>query len=165
MSNKIAAHWVRADIAVAACALLAAAAIPIATAPEGAIGHGLFGVSSDVVLTSGAADISDIGSAALAADPGGLFDVGGFLQAELSAAEDIFNAIVGLPGKLFSDVFSDGIFAALSDVFALHFGEAFSAMAGIPLAVFEDIVNVPLTVGETAYQMALTIPGEFFFNF
>lgn len=152
-----------AGVGVAAAALLVAATFPLVIAPE-ACASDVVQVS-DVALVSSPLDVGDIASALSSADlAGGAFNLSGLITAELDAAKEILHSLLAVPGTLFHEVV-DGIQTAIHDAVGLNFGMAFSALAEIPLQVFNTIVGVPFTVGEGIYNMLLTIPGEFLFNF
>lgn len=130
-----------------AVALLAAAMVMPIAATE----HAGDRFSVDVALTT-------------AASPADAFDLTGLLQAEVKAGEGLFNAVFGFPGALIGDVVNP-VETAITDAAALNFGEAFSAVAGIPVGVANTVIDLPIGLVEGLYSMVAVIPGQYLFNF
>ena len=156
MSQQKAANQQVAGIGVAAAALVTAAVIPMIAAQHTTANGDL---SPDVALTSLAGDIPSVPTV----DPSGPFDLGGLLQAEVTAGEALFNGVIGVPGGLVGDVVS-GVESAINDAIDLNFGEAFSSLTGIPPAIAGTLLGAAgLPIG--LYDMVAVIPGEYLFNF
>lgn len=104
--------------------------------------------------TPGIAEALDLPGAAAA------FDIVGLINAEIAALQGMFNSLFSLPVTLFNDVQS-----MVTNLVDLNFGMAFSDMVSIPLDIVNYVIGLPGMLANTAYQMAIVIPGEFLFNF
>lgn len=144
----------------ATAALLAAGLAPVAATP--AISpHPVVAVTAEVAL-AGNTVVDGLAGLAAFDVPGAAaaFDLSGLLNAELAAAQGLFNSLFSLPVTLFNDV--ENVINSLTD---LNFGMAFSELVAIPQDIVNYVLGLPGLVINTLYQMAVVIPGEFLFNF
>lgn len=162
MSDAILARPMRAGTLLAAVTVLAAAAIPMATAREAAAAD--VAQVSDIALSSNVLDPSALLGALDVAAPLQALDLSGLFNAELDAFGGMVQGVLTLPGDLFSAV-ENGIGYAVFDALHLDLGDAFSALASIPLIAAESMLAAAVNVPFTLYEMALVIPGEFLLNF
>lgn len=146
---------------VAAAAVLVAAGLTPAVAAPAISTSAVVEMSADIAL-AGNAVIDGLDGAAAFDLPGTAeaFDLSGLLNAEVAAVEGLFNSLISLPGTLINDV--ESMINSLTD---LNFGMAFSDLASIPQDIVNYLINVPISVGNTIYDMVAVIPGEFVFNF
>ncbi|MBS9532330.1 hypothetical protein KIH27_01860 [Mycobacterium sp. M1] len=142
-------------------ALLTVGLAPVAATPMSNPGA-LVAVSDSVTLLSTAAPES-IAAVAQAMDVSAsaeAFDLSGLLSAEMAAVQGLFSSLISLPGTLIGDVER-----MINDLTSMNFGMAFSELAGIPQDIVNYLISVPITIGNTLYDMVAVLPGEYLLNF
>lgn len=153
-------------LSICAASALVIGLTPIAAKP--AISSGaLVEVSTAVALTSGAVDsilpgLENALSTAVLDTPGAAdaFDIVGLINAEIAAAQGLFNSLFSLPVTLYNDVTS-----VIDNLINLDFGMAFSVAITIPQDIINYVLGLPGLLVNTAFNMAFVLPGEYLFNF